>query len=479
MTSQGHVPYVDGLTEGQGYNTFLQSGCMHGAVSIKKKPNQGNPAIPVEVTYEADLVTDYDSFVTSLGISAGAGISKLEIGGEIDAKFLDRSEIEASFLTYLVRVDVQQQPSTTSEYTFNWTSPTNPHEVYGDRFISDFVKGGALFARVSIITEDTSMHKEIEEAAKVAFPVYGIDVKVSEEIKQSMDTIHKHSEVHIYLHYVGTPPQYSIAFDAGDDNLLALKATADKFLQDAQSHDWKRFAMLEKYTNIPNWEQKFTPLDYAQALELSWSVFDDYTQYLAIQTTIRQIKPEHYNGGRAERDKLDQQSSTVIGGYRTWVTDVSADPEKANTKPPYDYPKVFLQKVLLAVQSTNFIAQSLHFSTGKRTHFIDDHLHPDAIKIFDITAYTFGDVIGITNVIFAKSVSDNDFICLIGRGITPGYQQMSQLWVSENFIDGIFDQKINVYSADGAGYIELELQGPGSQNSDDDPLFSFYARKAH
>ncbi|KAL7911688.1 hypothetical protein GGI35DRAFT_443376 [Trichoderma velutinum] len=476
MNSQDRVPYVDGLTEGQGFNTFLQNGCMHEAVSIKRTPNPTTPATPVEVTYEADLITDYGKFVSSLGITAGAGISKLDIGGEIDANFLDRTEIESSFLTYLVKVDVRQQPSTTSQYTFNWTSPTNPHDAYGDRFISDFVQGGALFARVSIITKDTSVHKEIGEAAKIAFPVYGIDVKVSEEVKQSIEKIHKHSEVHIFYHYVGTPPHYSTTLSANDDdNLLALKKNADKFLEDAQSHNWKRFALLEKYTNIPHWGQKFTPLDYTQAIDLSWSVFLDFTQYLAIRKTIQQIQPEHYKGGRAQRDELDTKSSKVIGGYRSWVTDVSADPEKAKTKPPFDYPKVFLNEVLAAVQSTQFIAQSLHLSSGKRTHFIDDHLHPKAIKLFNVEAYSFGDVIGITNVIFAKKPSEDTFICLIGRGIVPGYEKMSQLWVSETRIEGVFDQQVNVYTGDEAGYVELELQKAGA-HSTSDLIFSFYVR---
>ncbi|KAL7932977.1 hypothetical protein V8C35DRAFT_328183 [Trichoderma chlorosporum] len=316
MSSQDRVPYVDGLTEGQGYNTFLQNGCMHGAASITKKADAANPLPPVEVTYEPDLITDYEKLVSSLDISAGAGISKLEIGGEIDAKFLDRTEIETSFMTYLVKVDVRQQPSTTSEYTFNWTSPGKPQEIYGDRFISDFVKGGALFARVSIITKDTS------------------------------------------------------------------------------------------------------------------------------------------------------------------VTDVSADPEKAKTKPPFDYPKVSLKEVLLAVQSTRFIAQSLHLPSGKRTHFIDGHLHPESKKLFEIEAYSFGDVTGITNVIFAKLASEETFICLIGSSLLPGYEEMSRLWVSENQVDGIFDQQINVYSGDGAGYVELELQEADTRK-DSDPLFSFFGRTAN
>lgn len=39
-------------------------------------------------------------------------------------------------MTYLVRVDVKKQPSAALKYQFNWTDPENPHETYGDRFIS-------------------------------------------------------------------------------------------------------------------------------------------------------------------------------------------------------------------------------------------------------------------------------------------------------------------------------------------------------
>lgn len=35
---------------------------------------------------------------------------------------------------------------------------------------------------------------------------------------------------------------------------------------------------------------------------------------------------------------------------------------------------------------------------------------------------------------------------------------MCHLWISENRNEGVFDQQINVYSGDIAGYIELELQ---------------------
>jgi hypothetical protein len=111
---------------------------------------------------------------------------------------------------------------------------------------------------------------------------------------------------------------------------------------------------------------------------------------------------------------------------------------------------------------------------------IDKDLRPKAKKLFGIEAYDFNDVIGITNVIFGQKDSGEDkFICEIGRKISPGYKEMSHLFASENQLGKGFNQKINVYSIEEVGSIELELEEAGGQGRNDPPLFSFYARKAN
>lgn len=53
----------------------------------------------------------------------------------------------------------------------------------------------------------------------------------------------KHSEMRIYLHYVGAPLEYQAGNGtdhAYDNELLQLKDAADRFLSEAQRHEWKR-----------------------------------------------------------------------------------------------------------------------------------------------------------------------------------------------------------------------------------------------
>ncbi|KID70629.1 hypothetical protein MAN_00228, partial [Metarhizium hybridum] len=239
---------------------------MHDAVTVKDD-EAGEGSGKGTMQYYSELITDYEKLVRSLEISAGATIEGLNQGGGATSRFLDRNEFEQSFLTYLVRVDVERQPSARLKYQFNWEDPENPNETYGDRFISDFVTGGALFGRVSIFTTNSSEQQEIEESAKVAFSAFGAQVQVTQEMKSSMEKIHQHSEVIIHMLYVGVFPDSMQEVDDPSSGLLQLKAFADKFLIKANEHKEKRYAVLDKYTNIRGFDPRkyFKPFDYSVA----------------------------------------------------------------------------------------------------------------------------------------------------------------------------------------------------------------------
>ncbi|PHH80478.1 hypothetical protein CDD82_1708 [Ophiocordyceps australis] len=443
---------------------------MNKAVEVTSSAKQDTGQNSVEVTYSSEKTEHYEKLAQTLEISAGAGLSKLGIGGKIDTKFY-----ETSFLTYIVKVDVRKQPSSKLQYHFNWTSPTSPNETYGDRFISDFVTGGALFARISIRTSDSTMHRSIEENAEVGFPMYGVDVKVTQEMKTATDKICKNSEVRIYIHYVGAPPGYQAQAQVLDDDnpLVQLKAQADKFLADAKDHDWQRYAILEKYTNIADFKDEFKPFNYSEAAERSWGVFNDFTSYFSIRDTIRDIKEDNYQGGRDKKTSLDGKANDVVQLFRNWVSSVSADPSKAKQTPQVEPPESFRKEVLLAAKWTLYIGQSLRMSSGK-THIIDSKLHPNAKKLFEIQGFGFEDVTRTAKVVFVKKRGEDRYACLIGQKTPSTYEELSRLWVFESRIGGIGDENINVYDYPDQGVIELELEG-GMGN---DPLFNFYVRKA-
>jgi hypothetical protein len=50
---------------------------------------------------------------------------------------MNKYQIKQSLLTYLVKVDIQRQPSVATKYSFNWEpSSSDSQGKYGDRFIS-------------------------------------------------------------------------------------------------------------------------------------------------------------------------------------------------------------------------------------------------------------------------------------------------------------------------------------------------------
>ncbi|KAK8064075.1 hypothetical protein PG996_008727 [Apiospora saccharicola] len=469
MVGQTRIPYADGMTEGQGYNSYLQQTCVHDAVTVEATDG---PDSPMDLIYQSSEIKDYNELLQTLDISAGAGVAGWGTDTKIDSKFLDRTE--KSLLTYVVKVDAQRQPSAKSKYTFNWTSPPNPQGKYGDSFISNFIKGGALFARVSIMTNEKSTSHELQVAAKTAFTVYGANTEVTTEVKESMEKIQKSSEVKIYLHYVGAPAKMQ-SKDGAENNMMRLKEVADSFYNDAPKHTYKRFALLEKYTKIPNFNSAFLPLNYTEAKERSWAVFNDFTKCLVIREMLRAIDSDHYTNGRTDRDQLDNKVSTQLQLYRTWVDEVSKQPQKAESAPPSDFPTKLQTEVLLAVKRRQYFAQSIHLSNGLRTHFIDDHKHATTKQLSSFEAYDFGQIMGTTKIIFGRRTNEDKYVCLMGRtSISPGYKQMSQLWGFEEKAKDVVDGEVVIDPILQMGIISLELQDAAPRRDDD---LSFYVKR--
>ncbi|PHH88066.1 hypothetical protein CDD83_8040 [Cordyceps sp. RAO-2017] len=426
---------------------------------------------PVEVDYKSELITDYEKLAKSVDVSASASISGDGASGSVTAEFLDRSVFETSFLTYIVKVDVRRQPTGTRTYAFQWDPHADPVQAYGDRFISDFVKGGALFARVSIITKDKSHQTEVKQSAEASFNVFSAGTNVSESVKTDFKNIQKHSTVQIKIFYVGAPSKLREEFqDTDDGDLLALKGFADKFFQEAGKHDWNRYAVLEQYSNAPGYDNKFKPLDYAEAKDRSWSVFLDFSDYLAIQTVIRQNK---------SRQKPSNDDPSVLRGQvlvyksrpRSFRLSTRADGSRWGQ---------------LAVKPTRYIGQRL----GK-TDLLDKELHHGAKELFAVDAFDFAKIPGTSNVIFARKTDTDQYECVMGRDVTPGYKRISELWAFEKPVQDVGNATVEVVAHPDGQSISLHLKkgsgaSPERRTSRASNLvrrqgiggFSFYVRAA-
>ncbi|PHH87895.1 hypothetical protein CDD83_8271 [Cordyceps sp. RAO-2017] len=441
------VPYTEGLTLGQGYNTYLQQGCMNGAVDVK---GDASPSPQVQITYQADQITEYSKIAQELDISASLGISYLDSSAEVQSKFLNKATFEESHLTYIVRADVLRQPNSQHKYEFEWNKAKDPGTRYCDRFISvsglDFIQGGALYARVSIKTKDSSKNQDLEVNAKTAFGMFGVDVTVDAAMKKSSDFLHENSEIIVSWFWVGAPPDYGEHLKAVkevDGNLLEIKNLSDKFIKEAGKHQWKRYAILERYDQIFNWNNEFQPLDYTEASERTWGVFNDYASYESMLQMV--LKLELPEALEEQRKKLQEK----VIQTKAAINDVTANPDASKQNPEYEAPENFFGTILDTL-STPFIVQKVDYQYVQKwsSSLIDQELRKDqanATRLFEIGAFTFPGITGTVKLTFGNRPKLPWWDKTIDAPLPPEYVEQSHLWVFNQSQAGDFNRPVYIF----------------------------------
>ncbi|XWW98003.1 hypothetical protein V2A60_005999 [Cordyceps javanica] len=469
------VPFSNGLTLGQGYNTYLNSGCRHSAVNISAKPDSRSPQLQID--YRAIQITKYEQLSKVLETSAGAAIkASVESGpsASTTASFLDKSSFESSFLTYVVKVDVEKQSTSDVSYALNWDKAADPSR-YCNRFISDFVKGGALFARVDIKTTDSSRHKALEQQAHAAFSAFGANVELTQSVKTSMTEIQKSSEVDMQFVYVGAPSEEQQVVAGGSTGdaaqLVQLKTIADNFLARAKDSEWKRRALLQKYENVPNWTGQFKVPDYTAAEDASWSVYEDSSNYQVILKVARDVSPNNYIGGDATKKKVLDVIGQALSNFSGWVTKVAVDPASAATLPQVVAPGEYFETFLSSLSTTKYIAQSFETAKHLSTHVIESSLRAGAKKLGDAEAFGFPVGAGSVKVAFGKSLQGETYVCLPDQPMAPGFQAVSGFWGMKK-ATGDFKKPIHVLPVPQAGIIRLNTDAQAPAGT----LFTFYTK---
>ncbi|KID93930.1 hypothetical protein MAJ_10118, partial [Metarhizium majus ARSEF 297] len=426
------VPYSDGLTLGQGYNLYLQEGCMHSAVDVTGTTNAPGQ---VTIEYRATQITEYSQIIKELGISASLGIQYLDNSVEVSGKMLDKSTFENSALTYIIRADVRRQPSSDLKYKFMWNEAKSPTERYC------FVEGGALYAQVSIQSTESSKKNELQAKAKVAFGMFGVDVSVSTEMKQASEFLSKNSKVTSEMFWVGAPPKDTKSgvlkqiksLQSGEASLLDIKSISEKFIAEAGDHQWKRYALVERY-------------------DQTWAVFNDYATYDSMQRMLKTIKlPESLQQKQVELRNAVLKAKDAV---KTWINNVSKDPSKAASKPSYQSPDAFLGSVIDAF-STTYIVQNVEYNWAKEEYkdhpknstLIDNKLRTDIGKttaVFNIQGVPFPGVTSTSKLTFGHEDGEPWWNVTADKTLPINFKEQSHVWLLNKKIP-TYSQPIYVY----------------------------------
>ncbi|KAI9647792.1 hypothetical protein NHQ30_004180 [Ciborinia camelliae] len=432
------VPYQNGMSLGQGFNTFIQQRRVNEAVIVT---DQKPPAPGFTKTYMSEEVETYEKLATTLNISAGAAISGYGASTSVDFAYLNKEEFE-----------------------------------------TNFIHGGHFYARVSIFSEDKSSLTEIKQSSKTAFTMYGVTGEVTQEVKNAVEKLNRLSTIRIVINETsGTSSRGMHIKETLTTDLLAVKTLADAFYAAANSgvHNYIRFALLSPYTSLPDFKDYFQPLDYVEADKRSWELFEDFMDYQTFEKLVKDIPANKYVSGESARSEWEKQRVDNVQIIRAKIATITRDPDDSRTPGTHMNPDTFRADVLKSVKMVTYIAQRQDTPDFNWTEIAQKTLAPGAEKIFEFKAFDFENVLGSTVISFGKKIqgSEHMFICLIGaragQGYYPDWQEESCFWSFGHSVKDFANQVVTLSRLDAKQYLRV-MKGD-SNSPDARPMFDFFA----
>ncbi|OAQ60849.1 hypothetical protein VFPBJ_11510 [Purpureocillium lilacinum] len=402
----------------------------------------------VTISWDSKQISTYEKLAQSLDVSAAASIEYGFVEASAEAKYLNRAEFEESFLTYVVKIDAQRQPETSVCSKFNWNDVPNPQATYGDRYISGFVTGGALYARVSIKSKDFRLQENITASANLAFSAFKAEGKVSAEVQKAMEDVQKNSEITTNIVWIGAPPeiQESLVAQADLPDLLQLKEKAEKFASLAKEHDWRRFAVVEKYENCPNWRGQFQPLDYSRAKGESWNTFNEFATYSTTKNVVEQTEPTLFRDGSKQQIGFQKRAVAALEIFRDWVNNVARKPAEASNPPDVEAANSFYREVLDALKTRYFVQFVKAGNSDSKDYFIAPQIYAGSTKMWELAAFSFAGIPGTKRLSFGSWKNDASSHTIVVGKVPSNFNVKHDLWMSFRKVEGVFDEVLDLFT---------------------------------
>ncbi|PHH58971.1 hypothetical protein CDD81_3975 [Ophiocordyceps australis] len=331
------IQYVDGMHLGRGVNTFTGGLKRLGAVEFSNPPaSQPN----VKIQCSSRRISTYEELAKSLDISVAASFGYGTVSGSAKTRVIEDTKMEETYMTYIITCSSEKQPELQSSATFKWDPQVHkPAETYGDRYISGFIEGGSLVARVSIAVKNRSKKHEVEASAQAAFEAFKFSAELSASAKNSISNVVQNSDISYELVYIGVAGGMdvsSITSEAerqsqGLDEIQQLKKLTEVFISRAAQHSWKSYAILDEYTNTQGFypDQHFHPLDYTRAERKAWVEFNSFARFRRLLQIVRDLDSHEFDRGMEKKIKWQGELNLILDKYHDWVHKVAANPTES------------------------------------------------------------------------------------------------------------------------------------------------------
>ena len=149
------APYNDSMRLGQGYNSFLQTPCIHNAVQFDKKrliTEKSNHGVSQVVSYTSRFVDKISDVVRSMNISAGSSVKSGYITASGSSLTIDEQKFSSSDLNAVVSIKVRS--NTTLTLLSNISTGSQPSVERHDKLIKKLI----LPAETTKIQDDAVLY---------------------------------------------------------------------------------------------------------------------------------------------------------------------------------------------------------------------------------------------------------------------------------------------------------------------------------
>ncbi|MCJ1379492.1 hypothetical protein MMC17_002593 [Xylographa soralifera] len=323
------APYNDSMRLGMGFNSYTQTLCIDGAVTVApgsvEKLRADDPS--QTVTYSSRLVETLGELVDSMSISYSSSIKKgtVEIGGSASA--INEDKIKSSDINAVVSVKVVNQTTILTENViFQATKDVaafSPrfNEIYGDCYISGFIEGGEFTGIASIRSLDRSKTSSITTAIKSSLSAG----KQEDFTLDAMNfgggglssSVLKDTETTISISWMGggQVKEPKTAWDL--DSMFTAAAAFPASVAACPQRTW---AILTKYkankSFVEQWQEgnKLTPLEYDNVASYTAELFDSYMEYkqLLKQVQYMMANPDNYKVQQNVHNAIPPEINTLV-----------------------------------------------------------------------------------------------------------------------------------------------------------------------
>ncbi|KAI0125241.1 hypothetical protein BJ170DRAFT_598063 [Xylariales sp. AK1849] len=326
--------YNESMRLGQGFNSYTQESCLDSAVTVPAERIKTAKSPSQIVSYSSRCVEKLSDVVDSMNVSYSAAIKKgtVEISG--NAAVLDETNFKSADLNAIVSVRViNQTTAATDNCVFKGIEGVPPgsskfNDIYGDCYISGFMKGGDFTGIISIKVLDRTRKQAVINEIKSALGTnvkddLTLDPMQSGEKQLRAISAVRETECTVSVSWMGGGQIKNENTQWDINSMFAAAAAFPNRVAECPQRTW---AILTKYRANRSFQTlahstSYKILQYDQISSFTAELFDNFMDYKLLLKKLQHII--RHRDAYLNKEK-DDNNTTIDLSIRTLISVRSA-----------------------------------------------------------------------------------------------------------------------------------------------------------